>query len=206
MRAETPPKRKKVKDRDYELIRAINSGQAGKFRELVERYAHKLYNFNLRMCRDPADAEDLVQETFLAVFRYIKDFRHETKFKNWLYRVAASACIKKLRKSRFAPEREISLEEFDPSAEAETIARVPEWAQQPLEQMLNEELLGTLNEAILSLPEKYRIVVVLRDIEGFSTEEAAQILNLSVTNVKVRLHRARLFLREKLKGYYDHGV
>lgn len=206
MTAETPPKRKKVKDKDYELIRAINSGQTERFRELVERYAAKLYNFNLRMCRDPADAEDLVQETFLTVFRYLKDFRHETKFKNWLYRVAASTCIKKLRKSKFAPERELSLEEFALAEEAETLARVPEWAQLPLEQLLNEELLGTLNEAILSLPDKYRIVVVLRDVEGFSTDEAAQILGLSAANVKVRLHRARLFLREKLKGYYDDGV
>ncbi len=158
------------------------------------------------MCRDPADAEDLVQETFLTVFRYLKDFRYETKFKNWLYRVAASTCIKKLRKSKFAPERELSLEEFAPGEVAEPLARVPEWAQLPLERLLNEELLSTLNEAILSLPEQYRIVVVLRDVEGFSTDEAAQILNLSAANVKVRLHRARLFLREKLKGYYDHGV
>lgn len=206
MTAETPPKRRKVKDRDTELIRAINAGETEKFRELVKRYAHKLYNFSLRMCRDPADAEDLVQETFLTVFRYLKDFRYETKFKNWLYRVAASTCIKKLRKSKFAPERELSLEEFAPAEEAETLARVPEWAQLPLEQLLNEELLSMLNEAILSLPEQFRIVVVLRDIEGFSTDEAAQILNLSAANVKVRLHRARLFLREKLKGYYDHGV
>lgn len=206
MTAETPPKRRKVKDRDTELIRAINAGETEKFRELVTRYAGKLYNFNLRMCRDPADAEDLVQETFLTVFRYLKDFRYETKFKNWLYRVAASTCIKKLRKSKFAAERELSLEEFAPAEEAGTLVRVPEWAQLPLEQLLNEELLSTLNEAILSLPEQFRIVVVLRDIEGFSTDEAAQILNLSAANVKVRLHRARLFLREKLKGYYTHGV
>jgi RNA polymerase sigma-70 factor, ECF subfamily len=76
----------------------------------------------------------------------------------------------------------------------------------PLDQLLNEELLGTLRQAIWSLPEKYRIVAILRDIEEFSTEDTAQILNLSPANVKVRLHRARLFLRDKLKGYFHHEV
>ena len=92
----TTPKRanrKKIKDKDSELIRAINSGQFERFPDLVKRYEQKLYNFSLRMCRDAADAEDTVQETFLNVFRYLKDFRYETKFKNWLYRVAASTCI-----------------------------------------------------------------------------------------------------------------
>ena len=74
----------------------------------------------------------------------------------------------------------------------------------PLDKLLNEELAGSINQSILSLPKKYRMVIVLRDIEGFSTAETAQILNLSPANVKVRLHRARLFLRDKLKGYFDN--
>ena len=199
------PNRKKIKDNDTELIQAINSGQFDLFHDLVKRYEQKLYNFSLRMCRDPSDAEDMVQETFLNVFRYLKDFRYETKFKNWLYRIAASTCIKKRRKSKFAPERELSLEEFVPKDEAEAQAQVPSWASLPLDQLLNEELADMINQAILSLPEKYRLVIVLRDIEGFSTAETAQILGLSAANVKVRLHRARLFLREKLKGYFEHG-
>ena len=147
----------------------------------------------------------MVQETFLNVFRYLKDFRYETKFKNWLYRIAASTCIKKRRKSKFAPERELSLEAFILKDEAEAQAQVPNWALMPLDQLLNEELADMINQAILSLPEKYRLVIVLRDIEGFSTAETAQILGLSASNIKVRLHRARLFLREKLKGYFEHG-
>jgi RNA polymerase sigma-70 factor (ECF subfamily) len=199
------PNRKKIKDRDTELIQAINSGQSDLFHDLVKRYEQKLYNFSLRMCRDPSDAEDMVQEAFLNVFRYLKDFRFETKFKNWLYRIAASTCIKKRRKSKFAPELELSLEDFIPKDEAEAQTQVPNWALMPLDQLLNEELADMVNQAILSLPEKYRLVIVLRDIEGFSTAETAQILGLSAANVKVRLHRARLFLREKLKGYFNHG-
>ena len=95
MTAEKNPNHKKIKDKDFELIQAINSGQTDKFHDLVKRYEQKLYNFSLRMCRDHSDAEDMIQETFLNVFRYLKDFRYETKFKNWLYKVAASTCIKK---------------------------------------------------------------------------------------------------------------
>ena len=204
----TAPKRanrKQIKDKDFELIQAINSGQFDRFPDLVKRYEQKLYNFSLRMCRDAADAEDTVQETFLNVFKYLKDFRYETKFKNWLYRVAASTCIKKRRKSKFAPQRELSLDEFYPQSEAEVPQQVPDWAQMPLDKLLSNELLDKINEAIFTLPEKYRLVIVLRDIEGFNTAETAQILNLSEANVKVRLHRARLYLRDRLKGYFENG-
>lgn len=203
----TAPKRtnrKEIKDKDFELIRAINAGQFDRFPDLVKRYEQKLYNFSLRMCRDAADAEDTVQETFINVFRYLKGFRYETKFKNWLYRVAASTCIKKRRRSKFAPQRELSLDEFYPQSETEVPHQVPDWAQMPLDKLLSNELLGKINEAIFTLPEKYRLVIVLRDIEGFSTAETAQILNLSDANVKVRLHRARLFLRDRLKGYFEN--
>jgi RNA polymerase sigma-70 factor, ECF subfamily len=199
------PQPQKVRDQDFELIRQINSGDFDLFQELVKRYENKLYNFSLRLCRDPSDAEDMVQDTFLNVFRYLKDFRYETKFKNWLYRIATSTCIKKRRKSKFAPERELSLDEFWLNEEAEFPDQIPNWALEPLEKLLNDELANTIQEAILSLPDKYRLVIVLRDMEGFSTSETSQILNISETNVKVRLHRARLFLRDKLKGYFSHG-
>jgi RNA polymerase sigma-70 factor (ECF subfamily) len=199
-------KRKKIEDRDSELVEAINAGQHDLFQEVVKRYEIKLYNFGLRMCGDTRDAEDMVQETFLNVFKYLKDFRYETKFKNWLYRIAASICIKKRRKSKFAPDREISLEEFLPKEDSPTPGELPSWAQLPLEKLLNEELSKMLQEAIISLPKKYRVVVILRDLERFSTAETAQILNIGESNVKVRLHRARLYLRDILKGYFEHGA
>lgn len=198
------PEKKKVEDTDSELIAAINAGQVGRFQELLERYQVKLYNFGLKMCGDRSDAEDMVQDTFLNVFKYLKDFRYETKFRNWLYRIATSTCIKRRRKSKYAPERELSLDEFLPQDEADIVDTVPQWAAQPLTQVLNEELSRHLKAAILELPDKYRLVLVLRDVEGFSTAETADILNLSTANVKVRLHRARLSLREDLKGYFTN--
>jgi len=204
MTAPKKPNPNPVIDRDFELVRAINAGRLDLFHELVNRYEKKLYNFSLRMCRNPSDAEDVVQDTFLNVFRYLKDFRYETKFKNWLYKVAASTCIKQRRRSKFAPERELSLDEFIPKSEEEIPDRVPQWALMPLEKLLNDELNEIIHRGILTLPDKYRMIIVLRDIEGFSTAETAQILNISPSNVKVRLHRARLFLREKIKGYFEH--
>ena len=189
-------------DPDKELVEAIQSGERGLFADLVKRYERALYNFGIRMCGNPTDAEDLVQDTFLNVFKYLKSFRRETKFKNWLYRIAATACIKKRRRSKFAPERELSLDQFLPSDEADVELATPRWADAPLEQVLNDELERQIQNGILELPEKYRSVLVLRDVEGFSTEETAQILNLTTSNVKVRLHRARLYLRDHLKHYF----
>ena len=202
MTTENPPTRKTVADEDTELIRAAIAGQPQAFPDLVRRYEQRLYNFARRMCRSDSDAEDLVQETFLNVHRFLADFRFETKFKNWLYRVAVNTAITKRRRSKFAPEPDLSLEDLSRQEGADATGDVPDWARMPLEQVLNGELLETLNRAIRSLPEKYRVVVVLRDVEEFSTEETAHILNLTPANVKVRLHRGRMFLKDKLTGYF----
>lgn len=196
-------KQKKVNDEDAGLVKAINSGDKSLFQNLVKKYEEKLYNFGLRMCGDTRDAEDMVQDTFLNVYKYMADFRYESSFKNWLYRIATSACIKKKRKSKFAPKKEISLEDFIPEDKERITERLPNWASEPLEKVLNAELSENINRSILTLPEKYRIVLVLRDVEGFSTEETARILNIKPASVKVRLHRARLFLKDRLKDYFS---
>ena len=198
-----PSEKTKNDDKDTELVRAINGGRQDLFYELVNRYEKSLYNFGLRMCDNPSDAEDMVQDTFLNVFKYLEGFRHETKFRNWLYRVATSACLKKKRRSKYAPDRELALDEFLPADESAVSMDLPRWASQPLDQVLDGELAGVIRQALLDLPEKYRLVVVLRDVEGFTTQETAEILDLTPTNIKVRLHRARLFLREALKFYYE---
>ena len=198
------PKQKQIEDRDSPLIRSIQAGETEKFYELVQRYQQALFNFGVRMCGNAADAEDMVQDTFLNVFRYLKDFRFESQFKNWLYRIATSTCIKRRRRSKYAPEPELSLEDFLPGDESAVAGETPRWAREPLDRILDQELAEKIQEAIVALPEKYRLVLVLRDLEGFSTEAAAQILNLTPTNVKVRLHRARLFVREQLGDYFRH--
>lgn len=199
---EKPPTKN---DDDTALIRAINGGDISCFDELVQRYENQLYGFGRRMCRNPQDAEDMVQNTFLNVFRYLKDFRFESKFKNWLYKIATSTCLKIKRKSRFSPDEPLSLEEMLEIASNEIPTESPAWARLPIDRILNDELRNRLQTAIHNLPETLRVVLVLRDIEGFSTQEAAQILALSEANIKVRLHRARLKLRKDMQEYFHHG-
>ncbi len=198
---------KKKQDRDRDLIEAINAGRTDLFHQLVKRYQNKLYNFGLRLCGNRRDAEDMVQDTFLNVHRFLKNFRYESKFKNWLYKIASGACLQKRRLSKYAPEaeKELSLDDLTRGMDVTKLSETPQWASEPLENVLNTELSDQIKAAILDLPEKYRLVLVLRDIEGFSTSETAKMLGLTQANVKVRLHRSRLFLREKLEDYFDHA-
>lgn len=189
---------------DLELIDSIHRGRTDLFQRLVEKYQKRIYNFGLKICPNPQDAEDMVQESFINVFRYLKDFRRESSFKNWLYLIASSVCHKMKRKSKFAPERELSLEEFIPDDHDSVKKEIPDWAVEPSESLLNRELSDKIQSAIAELPTDHRLVLVLRDMEGFSTEETAGILHITPANVKVRLHRARLFVRDVLKEYYEH--
>lgn len=198
-------KKTSTHEEDLRLIDGIRHGKPGLFHRIMEKYQEKIYNFGLKICPTAQDAEDLVQESFFNVFRYLKDFRQEMSFKNWLYLIASSVCHKMKRKSKFAPERELSLEEFMPSHSGLDMESVPEWADEPVEKLLNLELAEKIQTAVSNLPTDYRLVLVLRDVEGFSTQETAGILGISSPTVKVRLHRARLFLREALKEYYDHS-
>jgi len=197
------PEIRKTIDPDAKLVKAVQAGRVDLLPLLVERYEKALFRFGLKICGRAEDAEELVQDTFLNVLKYLDRFRHETKFKNWLYRIAASACTKMRRRSKFAPSRELSLDEFLSADEHGALRQLPQWAAQPIDQVLNEELGRNINAGILQLPEKYRVVLVLRDIEGFSTDETARILNLTPSNIKVRLHRARLFLRDWITAYFN---
>ncbi len=196
--------RQNLDDEDRQLIDSIRLGERGLFQRIVEKYQTRIYNFGLKICPTAQDAEDMVQDSFINAFKYMKDFRFEMTFKNWLYVIASSVCHKMKRKSRFAPERELSLEEFMPSEKDRVKTEPPEWAMEPVDKLLSRELSEKIREAIAGLPTDYRLVLVLRDIEGFSTEETANILHITTANVKVRLHRARLFVRGTLKEYYEN--
>jgi len=169
--------------------------------DLADRYADRLYNFGLRMCGNSADAQDMVQDTFLNVIRYLKGFRRETKLKNWLFRLASSACLKK-RRGKYDPARELPLEALYPGHDPDAPPEIPDWSQNPAETLINDELRRYLAQAIEKLPPNYRLVFTLRDLEGFSTAEVGEMLNLTVQTVKTRLHRARAYLRRELDDYY----
>jgi RNA polymerase sigma-70 factor, ECF subfamily len=161
--------------------------------DLVYRYAH-------RLCGEADSAHDLVQETFLNAYRGLKRFRGDAKISTWLYTIASRACLRMRRKRKGAPERELSLEEFVPSSEGEFRLQVPIEGLTPEQALENKELREALDQAINKLPKKYRIALVLRDMEGLSAAEAGAIMGLSGRAVKSRLHRARLFVRRELSA------
>ena len=196
------PARKVIQDPpDQALLDRYSAGDSGALAELADRYAGRLYGFGRRMCGRDDEAQDVVQDTFVNVIKYLKSFRGETKLKNWLFRLASSACLKK-RRGRNDPERELYLEDLAPSFEGNAPGEVPDWSKSPADELLNDELRAYLKKAVLDLPHKYRLVFSLRDLEGFSTAETAEMLDLSPQAVKTRLHRARAFLRRELADYY----
>jgi RNA polymerase sigma-70 factor (ECF subfamily) len=180
------------------LIEAVKRDRRYAFPDLVAAYEHRIHRFASRMCRNAEDARDVLQDTFLAAFRAIGDFRGEAKFSTWLFRIAGNACRKMRRRGKFEPERELSLDEFMPGPAALAASATADPAPDPEVAVMTAELRQALEAGIAELPRPYRIVLVLRDVEGFSAEEVAEILELSVPAVKSRLHRARLSLRQQL--------
>jgi RNA polymerase sigma-70 factor (ECF subfamily) len=190
---------------DHHLIAQFKAGSIEAMEKIVERYENQVFTFGLRMCGHVQDAEDIAQETFLNAFRYLDRFREETKLRNWLFKIAARACIRKRRKKKCEPEKELSLDSFVHENGNHARYEIPDWSDDPSDNVLRSELKQVIDAAILSLPTKYRLVFNLRDIEGFNTEETAEILGISVQSVKTRLHRARLFLRKKISNHYVEG-
>ncbi|MCA9516766.1 MAG: sigma-70 family RNA polymerase sigma factor [Myxococcales bacterium] len=176
---------------DQDLLSAARGGDAGALDALLARHQAQVYRFGLKMCRDPEDAEDVVQDTLITLARGIRDFRGESSLSTWLYSVARSHCVKKRRKSKFAPTSEASFEQ-DVVAEG---LDVHDPARPPDEEAAGREVQAALDRAIRSLEPMYREVLVLRDVEGLSAAEVAEVLGVTVATVKSRLHRARLAVR-----------
>lgn len=179
---------------DEALLDAARAGDTDALEKLLKRYQQTVYRFGMKMCRHPEDAEDVVQETLMAVARTVRGFRGSSSVTTWLYKIAHNFCIKKRRKSKFAPDREESLDE-DRGGDGQPL-QVADPGRSPEEAAAAGEVEAALQEAIWSLDPMYREVLVLRDIEGLTAPQVAEILGLGVAAVKSRLHRARSTVRE----------
>ena len=188
-------------DNDIELVHAAQRGDQRAFTQLVEKYEARVYNLARKMMRDPQDAEDVLQETFISVFRHLKKFQGDSSFSTWLYRIATNASLMKLRGRKTPP---FSLDEPVESEGGDSALprEIVDWGITPEEALLSGEVRAQMDAAVDALPESLRAVFALRDIEGLSVQETAEVLSLSVPNVKTRLHRARLLLRESLSAYF----
>jgi RNA polymerase sigma-70 factor (ECF subfamily) len=185
---------------DIELVQRAKAGELEAFEALTHRHEQRVYSLALRMLRHEQDAEDVTQQTFLSALENLNGFRGDASFATWLLRIAAHAALKVIRKRKGL--NTVSLEEATEGATESESAPHPEfiadWRQSPEELVHKNEILRLLDQALAQLDEKHRVVFLLRDVEGLSVRETAEALDLSEANVKVRLLRARLQLREQL--------
>ena len=180
--------------------RGVSPSTSAPFDQLYRDHVDVMYRFAYRLCGEAEAAKDLVQETFLNAYRAYDRFRGDAQVSTWLYAIASHACQRMRRKRKGEPERELSLTEFVPTSEGEFALQIPMEGLSPQEALENKELRQILDRAIAKLPRKYRMVLVLRDMEGLSAKEVGSILGLNERAIKSRLHRARLFVRKELSG------
>jgi RNA polymerase sigma-70 factor (ECF subfamily) len=185
------------------LVKRAKKGDQSAFTELVELYSERIFNLALRILKNPDDASDVLQETFTAVYEKIESFDGRSNFFTWLYRIATNFSLMKLRKDKRTIYTDQDMEEqFDNPDKIQ----IHEWRDLPLKDMLNDEFRKNLENAIDQLPEIYRSVFILRDVEEMSIKETSTILGITESNVKIRLKRARVYLREQLANYMDEYV
>jgi RNA polymerase sigma-70 factor (ECF subfamily) len=182
------------------LVQAARQGDIGAFEELVKRYDRNVFRIANHITQNREDAEDVVQDAFLKAYQNLGQFQGQSKFYTWLVRIAVNEALMRLRRRR--PERMVSLDEDIKTDEDSMPREVADWAPNPEQLYTQAELKDILGKTIQGLPPSFRTVFVLRDVEGLSTEETADALELSVPAVKSRLLRARLQLRERLNKYF----
>lgn len=192
---------------DQALVQRFQqTGDRAAFEELVRRHRDRVYGLALRMMKNEEEALDIVQETFLSAYRKLPEFRGDSQFGSWVYRIAANFALMRIRHQRVVDQVEEPLDLMgDRFKEDGRWAIFPTglWARRADKVVLDGELREKLVRAVEGLPELHRAVFMLRDVEGLSYEEIAQALETTVSAVKSRLHRARLALREELHTYFE---
>jgi RNA polymerase sigma-70 factor, ECF subfamily len=191
---------------DAQLIAAARGGDYDAFESLVRRYRDRIYRLARSMTGNDSEAEEVVQDAFLSLFRGLEQFRGDSSPSSWIYRVAANAALMRLRTRRRKPL--LSIEDQPPPVAQnmkQSVWPKSNWARLPDDTLLQGEMRQHLEAAVAKLPEKYRLVLLLRDVEGLSNHEVAEALGLTVGTVKARLHRSRLFVREQLDRYFEGG-
>lgn len=192
------PKDKRLSD--LALIEQVQQGSVAAFEELISRYESTVYNLALRFTRNQEDAEEVLQDVFLTIFTKLKGFEGKSAFSSWLYRVIVNSSFMKLRKRRSSLI--VPIDDQDDSGRNKLENEGS--SEEPLDdQLQNRRLREVLSGAIDKLPDQYRAVFVLRDVEGLSNIEVGKVLDITVPAVKSRLHRARLMLRRKLHRMFE---
>lgn len=187
-----------VNDLDNALIKKCKNGDVEAFEDLINTYQKKAYNIALRIMTNEEDAKDMAQEAFIRIYKSIMNFREESSFSTWIYRIVTNVCLDEVRKRKnratISIDTTINIDGSETKYELSCDKETPEGIYEKAEK--KEIILGTINE----LSEEYKSAIVLRDIEGFSYEEIATIMNCSIGTVKSRINRARNILKDKLSN------
>lgn len=186
---------------DNELIERFTKGCQASFEELIQRYETKAHNLAMRLTRNAEDAEEVLQDVFVTVYRKISGFEGKAKFSSWLYRITVNAAFMKLRKRK--QEQSVALDDAVPNYQNKISSKNAIFGSGGDTLTASSELRDALESAVAKLPDEYRAVFVLRDVDGLSNKEVGDILDLSIPAVKSRLHRSRLMLRKKLRRTYE---
>lgn len=185
---------------DAQLVDSFRAGDKDAFVELLNRYSEKVHNLSIRITRSEEDAEEVLQDVFVTVYNKIDKFEGKSAFSSWLYRITVNTSFMKLRKRK--QNNSISIEEVSPGIRDNWVGLRSD-ASDMNYICSRHELRDELEKAIAKLPEEYRVIFVLRDVDGLSNQEVGEILSLSVPAVKSRLHRSRLMLRKRLQKFHD---
>lgn len=190
---------------DRQLITRLQAGDQGAVHELADRYGSRIYQLALRHMKNREDAEEVTQDVLMKVYRKVDAFRGDAALSSWIYRITFNTAMSKLRNTRLARQAEQERERALAADAAAERTRAPrqtaDWSRMPDEELLRAQLREAVAQAIRDLPEIYRAPVVLRDIQGLTTEEASSRLKLKDQTLKSRLHRGRLMLRERLRAF-----
>ena len=185
------------------LVERAKQGDKAALSQLVHKYSERVYNLALRILRNREDAEDVLQETFLTVIEKSHTFDGRSSFFTWIYRIATNASLMRLRKKKVVFQQLNDNPDFQESVESRVFI---DWSQDPSVNVYDEEVKKKIDEAINKLSDIYRGVFILRDIEGLSIKETSEILQITEENVKIRLRRARQFLRDYLSDYFEERM
>ena len=190
--------------KDKDIVSRLKAGDQNIFQDILAQYEGKVYGLALKFTRSEQDAEEVLQDTFLAVYNKISGFEGRSAFSSWLYRITINYALMKLRKNKSNPVDYLDSYFNEKCSTTYNIySSSSDWTQTPDEILLNAELRHKIKSALDRLPQKYKTVFMLRDVEGLTTDEACNILQISVPALKSRLHRARLYLREIISQYLE---
>lgn len=181
------------------LVRAAAAGDRAAMETLLMRSQEVAYRFSVHVCGHVDEAEDVMQEALLKTFRHAQRIREPEAFRPWLYRTVRNACLMRRRRRVDEPAHLQSLDDLIPTPEGMMALDPPDTGRSPEDIAVNNRLRRRLKEALEALPPQFRLIVFLREMEGLSTREVAEVVGISEANVKTRLHRARLFLRRELE-------